>query len=235
MHDPVLVRERECLRDRNRELDCTAGWQGTRALDQLLEVLAVDVLEDDVLPAIVLAAVDHRDDVGMRELRNRAGFAPESLDVLLVLAVLRMENLERDMPLEQLVACSVDTRHPARTYELFELVAVGDQLTGHGERSGRRRALGHGERTREPPRRLRENRAQRLVPRVEGLAQLRIGDHKRAEHAEAARVNARPEEQEPAPQRFLGHPRGELGSRLLRRWIPDELDRKHRAEAADVP
>ena len=59
------------------------------------------MLEDDELPPVVLAAVDDGDDVRVRELRDRAGLAPEALDVLLVVAVLRVQDLERDVPLEQ--------------------------------------------------------------------------------------------------------------------------------------
>ena len=52
------------------------------ALDERLQVLAGDVLEDDELAIVLLAAVDHRDDVRMRELRDRARLATEALDVV---------------------------------------------------------------------------------------------------------------------------------------------------------
>ena len=68
----------------------------------------------------------------------------------------------------------------------------------------------------------------------ERLVQLRIGDHERAEDADAVRVDAGLQQQQAAPCGLLGHPRGELGRGLLRRGILDELDREHRAEPADV-
>ena len=50
--------------------------------DALLERLALDVLEDDVRPALVLAGVDHADDVRMRELGDGAGLAAEALELV---------------------------------------------------------------------------------------------------------------------------------------------------------
>ena len=49
----------------------------------------------------MLAAVDHRDDVRVRELRDRARLAAEALDVLVVVAVVLVQDLQRDVPLEQ--------------------------------------------------------------------------------------------------------------------------------------
>jgi len=54
----VVVREAERARDLQPEPDRLA--LGERALpgEQILQVLAVDVLEDDVLPVVLLAAID---------------------------------------------------------------------------------------------------------------------------------------------------------------------------------
>jgi len=59
----MLVRERKPVRDCDRELDCAPRGQRSRPVDELLEVLAVDVLEDDELVPVGFATVDHRDDV----------------------------------------------------------------------------------------------------------------------------------------------------------------------------
>ena len=48
--------------------------------DHLLEALALDVLEDDVGAPVDLAAIDHRDEVRVVELGDRARLAPEALD-----------------------------------------------------------------------------------------------------------------------------------------------------------
>ena len=60
VHEPVRVRERE-RRSRSGcpSVERALDRQRPLAVDDLLEVVAVDVLEDDELPALVLAAVDH--------------------------------------------------------------------------------------------------------------------------------------------------------------------------------
>ena len=68
-----------------RELERVPHRQPARAQDELLQVLAVDVLEDDVLPAVVVAAVDDGDDVRVRQPRDRARLAAEALEVLRIL------------------------------------------------------------------------------------------------------------------------------------------------------
>jgi hypothetical protein len=100
MHDLMRVREREGVGDLERELDRAPGGQRTGALDELLQVPAVDVLEDDELLPVVLSAVDHGDDVGVRELCDRARLVPEAPHVILVLGVVGMEHLQRHLPLE---------------------------------------------------------------------------------------------------------------------------------------
>ena len=103
VHEPVLVRERERARDLDPELERPSRPAPALALDQALQVLAVDVLEDDVLAAFVLAAVDHRDDVRVRERGHRPRLAPKPLDVVGVVGVLLVQDLERDVPVEQAV------------------------------------------------------------------------------------------------------------------------------------
>jgi hypothetical protein len=66
------VCERERSADLDTELERVANRQPAAALDQLLQVLAVDELEDDELPLVGLPAVDDRDDVRMRELGGGA-------------------------------------------------------------------------------------------------------------------------------------------------------------------
>ena len=63
MDEPVVVREGEPVGDRERELERLPDREPARAHDELLQVLAVDVLEDDVLAAVVVPTVDDGDDV----------------------------------------------------------------------------------------------------------------------------------------------------------------------------
>jgi hypothetical protein len=61
--EPVLVREAERSGDLQDELDRLALGQRPLALEQRLQVLPVDILEDDELASVLLAAVDDRHDV----------------------------------------------------------------------------------------------------------------------------------------------------------------------------
>ena len=60
--EAVLVGERERTGDVDGDLERLANLETPFADDELLEVLAVDVLEDDVLAAFFLTPVDHRYD-----------------------------------------------------------------------------------------------------------------------------------------------------------------------------
>ena len=128
----MLVGEGEAFGDGEGELHRLAHRQRPDPPDQLLEVLAVDVLEDDELVAVGLAAVDHRDDVRMRELRDGARLAAEALDVLLVGEEMGVEHLQRHVAFEQAVVRLVHARHAAPADELVELVPVADHVTDHG-------------------------------------------------------------------------------------------------------
>src|SRR5439155_26616883 len=79
-----------------------------------------------------------------------------------------------------------------------------------------------------------ENRFERGFPGVQSLVELGVRDHERAEHAHAVPVDAGLEEEQAALERGLGDAQRELRRRLLRAGVPDELEREHRAEAADV-
>src|SRR5207253_1272401 len=145
MDEPLLVRERQAVGDREGELERPAHGQPAGAQDELLQVLSVDVLEHDELPAAVLTAVDDRDNVRVREPGDRPGLAAKALDVLGVGGVLLVENLDCDPPVELGVAGAEDGRHPAAPHELLELVAVGDQIARlRWPRHGRRVDIGPG-------------------------------------------------------------------------------------------
>ena len=97
--------------------------QPAQPLDPLLQRLALDVLEDDVGVAAVLAGVDHGDDVGMGELGDRARLATEALDLVGLVGHLAVHDLHRDPALERLVARQVDRGHPAAAQLGLEPVA----------------------------------------------------------------------------------------------------------------
>ena len=133
MHDPVLVREGEPARDLVRQRECLRDGQRPLPLDQLLQVLARDVLEDDELPTLVLAAVDDRDDVRVRETRDCLRLATEPLDVLGIVGEVLVQHLERDPPLEARVEGTEDARHAAGAEQVLDLVAIRDAIPNlHG-------------------------------------------------------------------------------------------------------
>ena len=129
--DAAAVRRLERPRDLQPELDHRRDGQRALTRDELLEVLAADVLEDDVRPPTVLAAVDDRDDVRVRELGDGARLAAEALERLGVLRELLVEDLQRDRPLEQPVVRAVDGRHAAGADQLLQLVAPRNELSDH--------------------------------------------------------------------------------------------------------
>ncbi len=131
VNEALAVSERKCSADLEPELQRAAHGQRPAALDELLEVLALDDLEDDELLPILVTAVDDGDDVRVRELGDRASLSPEALDVLLVLAVLVVEHLQRDVAFEQRVECAVDARHPAGSEDVLELVPARNGLLPH--------------------------------------------------------------------------------------------------------
>ena len=67
----------------------------------------------------------------MLQLGYRAGLALEPLDEGVVRAVLVVEDLEGNVPLEQGVTGLVDARHAAVADELLHLVPSGDLLPHH--------------------------------------------------------------------------------------------------------
>ena len=79
----------------------------------------------------MLAAVDHRDDVRMRERGDGARLPPEALDVVGVLRVLGVQHLQRDLAIEQAVMRAKDAGHATGTDELLDLVPVGKDFTDH--------------------------------------------------------------------------------------------------------
>ena len=66
----------------------------------VLERLTLDVLHDDEVEIVLFSGVVDLDDVRVLKLRGRQRLATEALDERIVARVLRMEDLERDLPAE---------------------------------------------------------------------------------------------------------------------------------------
>src|SRR5579862_2179189 len=81
---------------------------------------------------------------------------------------------------------------------------------------------------------LTEGGLERLVPDAEGLVELGVGDDERDEHAEAVAMDPARDQEQAAGEGGSRDCLGELGRRLLAGAVGDQLDRQHRADAADV-
>ena len=99
--------------DLDRVGDRLVDRQPADAADAVLERLALDVLEDDVGAAVLLARVDDADDVRVVELGDRARLAAEALELVGVRRDVAVHELDRDLALERRVEGAVDRRHPA--------------------------------------------------------------------------------------------------------------------------
>ena len=122
--------------------------QRSRVAKERGQRLAVNELHHDEVGAGVLAPVEDRDDVGVREVGGRLGLTAEALDEGAVDGELREEDLEGDRAVEQAVPCAVDLRHPTSRDEVGQLVAVREDARGldgvHGCQSLRRARAGPG-------------------------------------------------------------------------------------------
>ena len=112
MDDARAMRRVEGRRDLDRDLERLLERQ--RALcEPVRQRLAVEVLHDEIRRAGLFADVVQRADVGMIELRDRAGFAVEPLAELRIGGERLREDLDGDRAIEPRVARLVDLAHPA--------------------------------------------------------------------------------------------------------------------------
>ena len=96
-------------------------------LDLVLERVALEVLHHHVDDAVLgLAEVGDVDDVLVVDLVGGARLAEEALAQALVLRQRRVEELERDVAADELVARAVHRAHAAHAEQLLDHVAAGD-------------------------------------------------------------------------------------------------------------
>jgi len=108
MDDPRAMRRRDPAPGGDEALEDLA--RRSRLGQPRGERRALDQLHRDVRAVTVAAGVVDRDDVGMRELRERAAFAHEPLDAEVQLGV---DQLDRDRAIELRIVTGVDRAHAA--------------------------------------------------------------------------------------------------------------------------
>ena len=97
------------------------------ALQALPERLATDVLHDEIPAAVVVAAVVHRDDVGVVEQRRRLRLDAEALDELVVVGEGRAQHLDGDLPAEAHVLGEEHVGHAAAAELRGQAIATVQQ------------------------------------------------------------------------------------------------------------
>ena len=125
--DVAGVGDAEGPSDLDRVSHRLADRQPPQTPDPLLERLALDVLEDDVGAARVLAGVDHPDDVGMGELGDRARLTAEALELVGIGRHLPVHQLDRHLALQRLVHRAIDRRHAARADPRLQPIAPAER------------------------------------------------------------------------------------------------------------
>ena len=119
--DALLVRGGEAAHDLEAVLNRLACGQGTGRHPRAQRV-AVEQFRDRVRDAGVRSEVVNREDVGMRERRDRLGFAFEARKGRRILGELIRQNLDCDVAIERRVASLVDLAHAARANRRENLV-----------------------------------------------------------------------------------------------------------------
>jgi hypothetical protein len=129
MHDTFGVGGLQCVRHLNPYVQHVFGLQ-RHAADSVFERLALHQLHHDKRPALVLADIVNRADIGVIQRRGGAGLALKAFQRLLVSGVIIGKELQSDKPAEPRIFGFEDHTHAAAS-ELFEHVVVGNGPAGH--------------------------------------------------------------------------------------------------------
>ena len=134
VHDAVAVREVEARGDLGRDPGRVHRREAALCPEDVAERLALDVLHDDEVRAVLLAVVVDADDVGVVEPRRVLRLAAEPLDEAGVARELGEEDLDRDLAVELPVARQEDVGHAAPRDRPLDLVAVREDVSDLGHR-----------------------------------------------------------------------------------------------------
>src|SRR6266567_145277 len=120
MHDSFVVRELQRLANLRDDLQRLAGREFA-GLFQLPQVGSIHIFHDEVVKAVHLAEFVERHDVRVAQFSEGTGLAREALGESRVASRLQREDLERDQPVNLVLAGLIDRSHAAGPKQLDNL------------------------------------------------------------------------------------------------------------------
>ncbi len=121
MDDALLVRRREAERDLHAVLPRPTRGQRARQ-ERLAQRLALEELRDRVGHRPFVPEIMNREDVGMRQRRDRLRLAPEPRERVRILREALRQHLDRHGPLQPRIPRPIHLPHPARAERRQDLV-----------------------------------------------------------------------------------------------------------------
>ncbi len=123
MNDAVVVRGHQRLGKMRAERQRITDWHGA-ALDDFGERLALDVLHHDVDAAVGrLAHFEDRADAWVVERRGSLGFPQQPAACIVILDLVRQEELDGDLAAELEVVGKIHLAHAAAAQQINQPVA----------------------------------------------------------------------------------------------------------------
>jgi hypothetical protein len=129
--DAPGVRRVERQADRHSDLYRALREERPALDDDRFEIAALHVLHDDVVGAVLDAPVEDVHYVRLIQVGRRLGLVPEPLNEHRVFRELRVKDLDRDRPAQEVVASPVYIGHSAGANQLFELITGVENSSDH--------------------------------------------------------------------------------------------------------
>ena len=129
--DLVLVCDRKRGADLRADLRDLLGIEGAVALDAALKVGTAQVLHDDVIGVAVLAPVVDAHDIGGGQAGSCLGLLLKAGGEGGVAGILRQHDLDGNRAVEDLILCTEDGRHTARSHLILEEVSSPEDPLFH--------------------------------------------------------------------------------------------------------
>ena len=131
VHDAHLMRELDTGRRLQRDGDGLLRVHASRTLDIVFQCDTLDELHHDIvqLRLRIIDDVIHRDDVRMIQLRRCLGLILKLPDEILILAVLLLQDLDRDHTPHLPVVGTIDIAHATLSDQRIDLITFVEHLS----------------------------------------------------------------------------------------------------------